>query len=295
MTTSLLGLTAVLAAVYLAHAYRQRRRSERTASMNTADAGALEPLAFGVRHSWSEHRATFLNFGFVFALGCVSLAFEYTSDARAFGELREPELRPEVEIEVVRTPTVRPPAPPPPPVESREVSLALIDLVPDEVPTAERDVTPDIVTTVDTLSDAAPVALLPPPPAPARPVVEEPEFEPVYPVVGQMPMFPGCDADGASVAEQQACAQEALLAFLYRKLRYPAVAKENRVQGTAVVTFVVEKDGSISGAEVVRDPGAGLGAEALRVVETFPTWIPGRQRGRAVRVQFNLPVKYRLE
>jgi protein TonB len=95
------------------------------------------------------------------------------------------------------------------------------------------------------------------------------------------------------------CGSKKLLEFIYKNIKYPAIARENGVEGTVVVQFVVEKDGSIEAAKVVRDIGAGCGEESLRVVELMNKknlkWTPGKQRGRAVRVQFNLPVKFRLE
>lgn len=86
-----------------------------------------------------------------------------------------------------------------------------------------------------------------------------------------------------------------MLQFIYSNIKYPAIARENGVEGTVYVKFVVEKDGKITNAEIVRDIGAGCGQEALRVVGLMPEWEPGKQRGRPVRVQFNLPVKYKLE
>ena len=82
--------------------------------------------------------------------------------------------------------------------------------------------------------------------------------------------------------------------FLRDKLNYPAIARENGVEGIAVLTFVVEKDGSITDLQIKHDPGAGLGIEALRVAKLMSNWIPGKQRGRAVRVRFTLPVKFKL-
>ena len=94
---------------------------------------------------------------------------------------------------------------------------------------------------------------------------------------------------------RESCAQRALVEFIYRNLKYPALAKENRVVGTVVVTFVVETDGTLSDIRVVRDIGSGCGEEAARVVELSDgQWVPGVQRGRLVRVQYNLPVKYSM-
>ena len=145
-------------------------------------------------------------------------------------------------------------------------------------------------TPVEQVEEAPPP---PPPPPPPAPEVEE-----IFKVVEQMPRFPGCE-DIANEAERKQCAQKKLLEFIYENIKYPAIARENGVEGMVVVSFVVEGDGSISAPEVMRDIGAGCGDEALRVVklmnELNKKWIPGRQRGRPVRVQFNLPVKFQLQ
>ena len=83
--------------------------------------------------------------------------------------------------------------------------------------------------------------------------------------------------------------------YLYSNIKYPQVAKENNITGKVFLTFVVEKDGSIAGAKILRDIGGGCGQEALRVVKSMPKWSPGKQRGKPVRVQFNLPVVFDLQ
>ena len=106
-------------------------------------------------------------------------------------------------------------------------------------------------------------------------------------------MFPGCEDKPKS--DRKTCAEKKLLDFIYSNIKYPAIARENNIQGTVVLSFVVEKDGSITDAKALRDIGGQCGDEALRVVNDMPNWNPGKQRGRAVRVQFNLPVKFQLE
>ncbi|MBL0111112.1 MAG: energy transducer TonB [Saprospiraceae bacterium] len=109
--------------------------------------------------------------------------------------------------------------------------------------------------------------------------------------------FSGMRRQG-SMDEKKKCADEKMLQYLYKNIKYPNIAKENGVQGRCVVTFVVEKDGRITDAKVVRDIGGGCGEEALRVVNSMnemgERWKPGKQRGNAVRVQFNLPVTFKL-
>ena len=87
-----------------------------------------------------------------------------------------------------------------------------------------------------------------------------------------------------------------MLEFIYKNIKYPPIARENGVEGTTVIRFVVDKDGSVQDPQIVRDIGAQCGQEALRVVELMNSkglkWIPGKQRGKAVKVYFNLPVKF---
>ena len=103
----------------------------------------------------------------------------------------------------------------------------------------------------------------------------------VFDVVEQMPSFPG--------------GQGALLEYLASHVKYPVVAQENGVQGRVVVSFVVERDGSITDVRVVRSVDPSLDREAQRVVSSMPRWTPGKQNGSAVRVKYNVPVSFRLQ
>ena len=120
----------------------------------------------------------------------------------------------------------------------------------------------------------------------------------IFRVVEEMPRFPGCEDMEGNAREIKSCADRKMLQFLYSHIKYPATARQNGVEGNVVISFVVEKDGSITDPKVIRDPGAGLGEESVRVVHMMgdlpEKWIPGRQRGEAVRVQFILPVKFQL-
>ena len=124
-------------------------------------------------------------------------------------------------------------------------------------------------------SDIA-VAAPPPPPAP-KPEVSNKVFD----VVEEMPHFPG----GAA----------ALQAFLSSNTKYPVVAQENGVQGRVIVSFVVERDGSITDVRVVRSVDPSLDREASRVVRSMPRWSPGKQNGSTVRVKYTVPVVFRLQ
>jgi TonB family protein len=126
----------------------------------------------------------------------------------------------------------------------------------------------------------------------------EPKVEEVFKVVEEMPRFPGCEEQDLSDYEKRQCAQRKLLEFIYEEITYPEEARKNEVSGMVVVQFIVEKDGSVSNVQAVRDVGSGCGAEAVRVVELMNErgiqWIPGKHHGENVRVQFNLPVSFKL-
>ncbi len=114
-----------------------------------------------------------------------------------------------------------------------------------------------------------------------------------------MPRFPGCEDQELASADLKKCAEKKMLEFVYQNISYPDEARTAGVEGTVVIRFVIEEDGSISEAKIVKEIGSGCGAEALRVVELMNEqgvkWIPGIQYGKPVRVYFNLPVKYKLE
>ncbi|WP_242689249.1 energy transducer TonB [Pedobacter sp. SYSU D00535] len=82
--------------------------------------------------------------------------------------------------------------------------------------------------------------------------------------------------------------------YIGRNYKYPAEARKKGVSGTVIVSFVVEKDGSLTDLKTLRDLGMGTGEEALRVVKNSPSWIPGKQHGVPVRVQYTLPIRLNL-
>ena len=120
------------------------------------------------------------------------------------------------------------------------------------------------------------IAVNTPPPAPKEEVTNK-----VYDVVEVMPSFPG--------------GQGALMSYLSSHTKYPVVAQENGVQGRVTVSFVVERDGSITDVHVVRSVDPSLDREAARVISSMPNWQPGKQNGSAVRVKFNVPVQFKLQ
>ena len=186
-----------------------------------------------------------------------------------------------VETEMLNAPKAEEPPPPPPPPP------------PPDVVQQQRFVAPvvtsdSVETTMATQDD---LSTKPNREAPAEEeikveevktqVIEQEAPKEIFTVVEEQPTYPGGD--------------EARIKFLQENMKYPEEAKELGVQGKVFVTFVVEVDGSITDVKVLRGIGSGCDDEAIRVVKSMPKWVPGKQRGVPVRVQFNLPINFKLQ
>ena len=185
--------------------------------------------------------------------------------------------------------------PPPPKRELPPPPIATIRFVPPKVTNNEHIIEPeipkmeDITVAVSTKTqegekvDLPPVSVVaPPPPEPAEVKKEEdPDVVVTILAVQQQPEF----KDGLAAMYQ----------YLNKNIIYPSVARENGIEGTVYVSFVVGKDGSIRDVQVKRGLGGGCSEEALRVIKLMPNWNPGKQNGKAVSVTFTMPVKFKLE
>jgi protein TonB len=182
-----------------------------------------------------------------------------------------------------------PPAPPPPVKPSVQFTPPVIkkdnEVPPDEEPPKQEDLKDKSISTktvegdpngIDAglLEDSKGTGVVEAPPAPAK--------EEIFTFVEQPPSFPG--------------GEEALNKYLSKNIRYPRVAQENGISGTVFVQFVVDSEGNIKDVKTVgAAKGGGLEEEAVRVVKTMPKWKPGKQNGRQVSVQFNLPIRFTLQ
>ena len=129
---------------------------------------------------------------------------------------------------------------------------------------------------------------------------EEPEVEgKIYKVVEEMPRFPGCEVGVMTKDERKKCAENNMLRFIYGNITYPDSARINGTEGRVVLQFVVDKEGLVTDAKILRDIGDGCGEEALRVINILRDqkvqWVPGKQRGQPVKVQYTLPVSFKLQ
>jgi protein TonB len=237
-------------------------------------------------------RTPFLLYGIVAALAAIIFAFSATSyEDEVFIPDDALELDEDFLVEPPRTAEPPPPPPPPPPPVIEEVPE-------EEIEDEEEPIFEDTEVDEETVVEDAPIvedeAPPPPPPPPPPPAEEE-----IFKVVEQMPRFPGCENSGGSNEEKAKCAEGELLQYIYKNLKYPAIARENGVEGTCVIQFVVDKDGSVQNVKLARDIGAGCGEAAKKVVENMNNmsekWTPGKQRGRAVKVYYTLPIRFKLE
>ncbi len=210
-----------------------------------------------------RQKSLFFQIGLTFTLIVILLAFQIRQYERPDFDLGTLELD---LIEEEDIPITRPEEPPPPPPEPSQ-ELIIVD---DDVEIEDEFIIDAEADLFEEIPDYQPI------------VMEEEEIEDdyIFQIVEEQPQFPG--------------GEEARQRFLRDNIRYPTMAREAGIEGTVFVTFVVEPDGSITNVDVLRGIGGGCDEEAVRVVRQMPRWEPGRQRGQAVRVQFNLPIRFRL-
>ncbi len=216
-----------------------------------------------------DKRFLYLLMGLVMVLSLFYIGLEWTKSEVTVYEVDDAAALVEEEIEIIQTAPELPPPPPPPAPEiveilnvvENDVEVAEVEINTEDDKDKGVDVTGPVTTGLGT-------------------VVEE-EDNVVFQVVETMPSFPGGDA--------------ALFKFLNDNVKYPVIAQENGIQGRVICQFVVNRDGSIVDVEVVRSVDPSLDKEAIRVIKSMPNWAPGKQRGKAVRVKYTLPVNFRLQ
>ena len=111
-----------------------------------------------------------------------------------------------------------------------------------------------------------------------------------FSVIEDVPVFPGCEKE----SDKRACFNKMIQKHISKNFRYPEIAQEMGVQGRVNVMFVIQKDGSIGNVRM-RGPDKNLEKEAARIIDKLPKMTPGKQRGRAVRVPFSIPITFKLQ
>lgn len=209
-------------------------------------------------------RVLFFQIGFILVLAMMLFAFEYEQGgSRSMTSInRMIDATPVEEIPV----TIQKTKLPPPVKPALRIIATKEDLPVDNNPIFDAS--------ISLKEELFPVPL---PKLKQDETIPEPKF---YTAPEQMPTFPG--------------GMEALAKYLATNLHYPSAARNAQIQGRVFVNFIIENDGSVTSANILRGIGGGCDEEALRVVSQMPRWTPGRQNGIPVRVSFNLPVNFKL-
>jgi len=212
-------------------------------------------------------RGLFIKVGYIVALGVILLAFEWTSKAeKATGLGKTADLQTEEEIIPITRQDVTPPPPPPPPQQMADV----LNMAEDD---AELEEEADAMSTEANENMVVDIQDLPTDEASAE--------EEVFFVVEEMPLFPGGELG--------------LKKWIAQNVKYPAIARENDIQGKVFVRFVVTSGGKVDKVQIIRGVDPLLDAEAIRVVNSLPRWKPGMQRGKPVSVWYTVPINFKLQ
>lgn len=214
-----------------------------------------------------EHlRSTFILIGLALTLSILWWGFEYKTYDKTDNEFANTQALDAEEDIVIQTERIETPPPPPP-----KQQTTVIEIVEDDVD-IDVDLEIDAEMDEDADIDDAPVQ---------QEEEEEEKEDEIFVFVEEQASYPG--------------GEDARRAYLRDNIKYPEMAKESGIQGTVYLKFVVEKNGKISNVKVQRGIGGGCDEEAVRVLKAMPKWQPAKQRGRAVRVWFNMPIKFTLQ
>ncbi|HPX98355.1 MAG TPA: energy transducer TonB [Bacteroidaceae bacterium] len=215
-------------------------------------------------------KSTFLLMGFVFAFAVIFVALEWTQSAEKEDNSDIYGVRDltfiDEEMIPITLPEKKTVQPPPQSTSKAEI----IEIIEDDA-----DVVEDILISTEDQTTFVDISAMD-----VVYVEPEPEEEEIFMVVEDQPEFPGGTA--------------ALLEYLRKNIKYPAICRENNIQGRVLIQFIVNRDGTVVDPEVVRSVDPNLDREALRVISTMPKWKPGLQRGKPVRVKFTVPVNFKL-
>jgi len=212
-------------------------------------------------------KGIFFQIGLVSVLALLLIAFEWKSqdeNLNTLGELSDVVIEEEI-IPITRQELV---APPPPPTQQVIEELKIVE---DDVEIEDEIVMEDNEADQDSKVEVVEIQQ------------EEEEIDEVFNfyVLEDKPEFPGGG-------------EAALLQWIAKNTEYPEIAKENQIQGRVFVGFVIGKDGSVTDVKILRGVDPYLDKEAKRVVEAMPNWKPGKQRGKPVKVSFQVPINFKL-
>ena len=223
----------------------------------------------------NKNRNLYFVMGLTLVLGVTWGAIEFKTYEKVF-DLAALDMLEDDDEDIPITEQLKTPPPPPPPPPAPEV----IEVVEDE-----EEVEETVIESTETDQDEIIIEEI---------EVEE-EFDDIdvpFAVIEDVPIFPGCESVAKS--QRRACFQDKINQHIRRNFRYPEIAQEMGIQGRVYVNFIIARDGSITNIRM-RGPDKNLENEAQRIISRLPQMTPGKQRGRAVRVPFSIPITFRLQ
>jgi periplasmic protein TonB len=223
--------------------------------------------------SIGDHKKYILAIGFILSFGASIFALTYRDKPKDLSGFVMETIELDAEVEPPQTEQVKPPPPPPPPPE--------IEVVQDDEILEDEPEIKSVEIDVDTKIEVPEVIKK-----------EEVVEQEIFTVVEDMPRFPGCE-NKPTKAEKEQCAQMELMKYL-AKIQYPPMARDNDIEGKVFVRFVIDEKGKVTNVEIARGADKLLDQAALKHVQAMPDWIPGKQRGKAVKVQYVVPINFKL-
>jgi len=221
----------------------------------------------------SKVRTVLLAFGAIVAFSSSIYALSWRDKPQEVQSLVMETIDDELEIEAPQTEQVKPPPPPPPPPEIQVVEDD--EILEDEPEIEDIEIEEnDIIEVPDVI---------------VKEVVVEQE---IFTIVEDMPKFKGCENLKGNDATN--CTNQEIQKFIAKNIVYPPMALENDIEGKVFIRFVVNAKGEVTDVSIAKGADSLLDNAALKLVKTMPKFTPGKQRGKAVPVQYIIPINFKI-
>ncbi|MBC7885655.1 MAG: energy transducer TonB [Saprospiraceae bacterium] len=240
---------------------------------------------------WDKNRPIYLKLGLVMSLSLAYLAMNYTGQRPEYLYLIEedsnplfqtPELRTHREFVDKQVKVINPSKP----VNPLTAVIVTISSPPPEAVTSSKktEIIPDLKYGDNESGDIK---------SNQSNVLTEKEVNKIFISAERMPALVTC-REYINEEERRQCTQKSILEYVYKHLKYPSLARETGIEGTVIISFIIDKNGKMNEVEIKRDIGGGCGSAAKMVIKGLNNWEPGYHNDRAVNVKYTIPIRFKL-
>ena len=238
--------------------------------------------------AWDKNRPVFFQLGMVIALALANIVMNYEGTKPDYSEYDLEDVNPVFSASEIRTHRIAPE------MIKKEIPLVKkVDPLIAKIITTNQPIIAPVEIHQPKITESFVENSLPTTIDIPEVVLVKTEPDKIHNITEKMPTLASCEGL-TSEAERRVCTQNAMLDYIYKHLKYPDVARQNEIEGSVIISFVVDKTGKLKDLEIVRDIGAGCGVAASKVIKGLSDWSPGYHNDHAVNVKYTIPISFKL-